>query len=705
MINNENIEKALNNLRTYKRVILQWPTGVGKGYFGAKAIQELKPQRCLLLVAETFHKKNWQEEFEKQGVVFDIFQEIVIECYASLKKYEATQWDTVLLDECFRGDMEVLTNSGYKQFKDLTESDLVAQFTQDGNIEFVKPIRLIKRKHVGEICKMHLGRGRYCYLTPNHNMVYRTKSDNEWKFKPVKDFARDSYKKIPVSGKGTGNNLVLTPLERLFVAIQADGALQRHQINESVYSIQIKKERKKKRLSSILSRLNNWSKINGKTGFDRYLVKLPKGDAKLLKTHFDVNMGYYRANSFIEEVLQWDGHECKNANIKYYSSKIKENADFVAAVAVQAGYKVLNSVEYDNRKDNYSPMHRVFMRKTSDVSVKPIHKEYLPYDDYVYCVEVPSHMIVVRAEGYSFIAGNCHHAGSELRTDILKTIKADMVLCLSATLDRDIIASLESCFGKFYIDKISISKAIEQNMLPVPKIYTIPLALDNTNYSETITETWGNKLKRVKYKCKYTNRWAYKKNKSKYPNVELEISCTQKQKYLYICEQFEFWKQRYFQTKNQGVKNLWMQMGNQRKIYLGSLKTNIVKDFLETIYDKRYICFCTNIQQADEIGGENAIHTKAQDNEQKLYEFNIGIRDHIFAVSMLREGQNLNNIEAGIIVQTEGVELSTIQRIGRILRSKEPIIYIFYYEGTRDEEFVRNALKDIDSKYIQQLTL
>lgn len=398
MINNENIEKALNNLRAYKRVILQWPTGVGKGYFGAKAIQELKPQRCLLLVAETFHKKNWQEEFEKQGVVFDIFQEVVIECYASLKKYEGTQWEIIILDEA-------------------------------------------------------------------------------------------------------------------------------------------------------------------------------------------------------------------------------------------------------------------------------------------------------------------HHVGSELRTDILKTIKTDMVLCLSATLDRDIIASIESCFGKFYIDKISISKAIEQNMLPVPEIYTIPLTLDNTNYSETITETWGNKLKRIKYRCKYTDRWAYKKNKSKYPNVELEISCTQKQKYLYICEQFEFWKQRYFQTKNQGVKNLWMQMGNQRKIYLGSLKTNVVKEFLKTINDKRYICFCTNIQQADEMGGENAIHTKAQDNEQKLYEFNMGIRDHIFAVSMLREGQNLNNIEAGIIVQTEGVELSTIQRIGRILRSKKPIIYIFYYEGTRDEEFVRNALKDIDSKYIQQLTL
>ena len=67
---------------------------------------------------------------------------------------------------------------------------------------------------------------------------------------------------------------------------------------------------------------------------------------------------------------------------------------------------------------------------------------------------------------------------------------------------------------------------------------------------------------------------------------------------------------------------------------------------------------------------------------------------------MLQEGQNLTNIQAGIIVQLDGEERGFIQKFGRSLRATDPIQYILYYRGTRDEEYLQKALEGIDKEYI-----
>ena len=70
---------------------------------------------------------------------------------------------------------------------------------------------------------------------------------------------------------------------------------------------------------------------------------------------------------------------------------------------------------------------------------------------------------------------------------------------------------------------------------------------------------------------------------------------------------------------------------------------------------------------------------------------------------MLTEGQNLKNIEVGIIVQLDGKKRPFIQKSGRILRSESPQQYIFYYKGTRDEEYLHNILEGIDSNYVSTI--
>ena len=153
-------------------------------------------------------------------------------------------------------------------------------------------------------------------------------------------------------------------------------------------------------------------------------------------------------------------------------------------------------------------------------------------------------------------------------------------------------------------------------------------------------------------------------------------------------------------TRNEAIKFKWLQAGNKRKILLGEAKKDAVKVLLDKLEDKRYICFCTNIKQAEELGGNEAVHSKNSKSFDVLDSFNNKEIDHLFAIKMLQEGQNLVDIQAGIIIQLDGEERTFVQRFGRSMRADSPIQFIFYYVGTRDEEYLNNALQDIDKQYI-----
>lgn len=305
------------------------------------------------------------------------------------------------------------------------------------------------------------------------------------------------------------------------------------------------------------------------------------------------------------------------------------------------------------------------------------------------------------------ILDESHHACSKLRLDYIYSIKALKVLALSATMKKDDIENLSFAFTRrlhaFSIFKVGLQDAIEDEILPEPKIYLIPLSLDKTNFTETIEENWGKSAQKTTICCKYPEMWKYKKNKSKFPNVKLIISCTQYQKYLYICEQFNYWQRFYMRNRNEAIKNKWLQWGSKRKLYLGQLKTTLASSLVSKLQTekKRFICFCANIEQAEALGGKNAVHSKTTEIEAKIKAFNDGTQDSLFCCQMLTEGQNLNNIEAGILVQLDGNERTYIQKAGRAMRAKNPEIYIFYYKDTRDEEFLNNAIQGIDKKYIE----
>ena len=74
-------------------------------------------------------------------------------------------------------------------------------------------------------------------------------------------------------------------------------------------------------------------------------------------------------------------------------------------------------------------------------------------------------------------------------------------------------------------------------------------------------------------------------------------------------------------------------------------------------------------------------------------------------MGMITEGMNLNDIQAGIITQLDGKERLFIQKVGRVLRADSPVCYIFYYKDTQDENYLKTALENIDSKYVQHINI
>jgi len=310
-----------------------------------------------------------------------------------------------------------------------------------------------------------------------------------------------------------------------------------------------------------------------------------------------------------------------------------------------------------------------------------------------------------RGESYDLlILDEGHHAGSELRIDILNDISARNVLVLSATLPNDVIFQLQEIYGGFMNYRITLQTAISWGILPEPKIYLIPMELDNTHLSQSVVEEWGRSTKRYTVKCSLAERWTYLKNKTKYPDLRLEIQCTELQKYIYLTDKAEFWKKQFFRTRNEGVKNKWLQLGSERKRYLGGLKTEKASQLISVIKSKRFICFCSSIEQAELLGGENSIHSKKKGALNTIDDFNSKEIDNLFAIGMIQEGQNLVDIEVGVIIQLDGQERAFVQKSGRAMRAEEPVLFILYYKNTRDEEYLNKALENINPEYVTEVT-
>lgn len=333
----------------------------------------------------------------------------------------------VVRPDCYDENTEILTDNGWKLFKDLNKNeDLVAQFER-GVIDFVKPIKYIDQYYEGDMINFYSDKNKIDLLvTPNHRMIrYNENIIDKYQIIEADKIKYNHKKNLIVSGKKQGNIDVLTPYEKLLIAFQADGRCKidkdrNHGIlgGKYILDFNFSKERKIQKLEDICKEGNFKYKITTPPStkiseknkkwkdhvyFYVYLDEEPK------KTFEWVNVkdkSFLWCQQFINEVSRWDATVRDNQRIKYDNTN-KKDAETVQLVAVLANYRTTFVESVDNRKEHYKNIYTVYITtKLNNIGGQAINSKTVKYKGNVYCVQVPSGILVVRRNNQVVVSGN-----------------------------------------------------------------------------------------------------------------------------------------------------------------------------------------------------------------------------------------------------------------------------------------------------------
>ena len=290
------------------------------------------------------------------------------------------------------------------------------------------------------------------------------------------------------------------------------------------------------------------------------------------------------------------------------------------------------------------------------------------------------------------IFDECHHL-SERAREAVDYIDSEYNILLSATVKKPLKKEIKLLFPGIECYKVSLKEAIDENILPDPKVYLVPLQLDDKSINQFFL-TGPKKIKNP-IEVPFSDRFKARKDKTH----AYKVMCTQAQYYEDMSSMVDFYKRQYFRTNNQIIYFKWQKAAKDRLIWLSGLKNDVTKKILSTLKNKRTLTFCNGIEQT-EILGKYCINSKNNSSSEYLEKFNKGKINHITSCTMLCEGANLTNCQVGIFVSINSSEIMTIQKNGRLLRHKEPIIFIIYYKDTREEELVQDMLVNYNPELI-----
>lgn len=252
---------------------------------------------------------------------------------------------------------------------------------------------------------------------------------------------------------------------------------------------------------------------------------------------------------------------------------------------------------------------------------------------------------------------------SEARLEVLDTLHInEAFIGLSATIKRD----MRDMFIRFHdacVIKCGLREAVDDEVLPEPTVYLMPLTLDEKNYT---------------YKTK-----RFRKN----------VITTQKGYYDNISSLIEWYKNKYFNSRRKRMKNLWLSTAGKRLKWLAEQKELIVLSLLDKFRNYKTLTFCSSIEQSERLGKYN-ITSKNKASVKNLELFNANRIKHITACNILNEGVNLTNCRIGIFCNLNSSEIVVKQRVGRILRHKSPVIILPYFKDTREEELVEKMIEE-----------
>ena len=309
------------------------------------------------------------------------------------------------------------------------------------------------------------------------------------------------------------------------------------------------------------------------------------------------------------------------------------------------------------------------------------------------CVTFTTYVSLYKHAGkYDAVVYDEAHHLTERCFEAIEDIESDNNILLSATIPRDKKYSISYNFPNTYFYKVSLKEAIDNEVLPDPKVYLIPLELDKKIHKHNYVAN-PKGIKQVT--CNYENRWNYIKDKRN----KVTVFCTEWQYIHELSTKIEYYKRAFMACRSERIKSKWLKLAGDRLKILSNLKTDFVSDILKKLKNERTITFCNSIEQTEVLGKYN-INSKNKESANNLNMFNKGEIKHITCVNMLNEGINLSDCKVGIFAVLNSSEIMIKQKNGRLLRHSEPVIIIPYYINTREQELVEKMLEDYNPELV-----
>lgn len=363
---------------------------------------------------------------------------------------------------CYKNDVEVYTDKGWKLFKDLDKTEYVGTINpQTLEFEWQKPFNYIQYHYTGNLINFK-SKNIDISVTPEHrwfmNMShygeYKKESSKKYRFitydniinpirtyknvEEIKNFNGARSYGIPIVVSNTDDNDDKIVIENLEFEQKDFALLMGYYLSEGNckhgggYQVSISQKKHFKKMLKDLKNVFRNTDINVRKNGDKiefnnkelykYLDKFGHSYEKHIPDEIK-SMNRKALNVFIDAYILGDGNIRKNKTLKgqknesigkYIYTSSKRLADDFAEVILKSGhsvsYKLLKYKDkiIKHKNGEYAGNHDIWRIgvKNSDV-VRRYKLLDEQYDDNVYCVSVPNETLLVRSNGKVLFSGNC----------------------------------------------------------------------------------------------------------------------------------------------------------------------------------------------------------------------------------------------------------------------------------------------------------
>ena len=322
---------------------------------------------------------------------------------------------------CYDNKTEILTDNGWKLFRDLNKKEEVATLNPDTNqLEYQKPRLYVDDEKHSELY-YYQNRALDFAVTPNHNMWIKSRIHG--KYKPNYEFRRADklghFNKIQRTCEWKGKSSKSLDWFRLMGIYLAEGSVS----GKSNLFIAAVKKNEKGDIRKLLKRMR-WKfnerldgfrlSVKDKSEFVEYLRKFGKSYQKFVPNEIKF-ASKKQINEFLDWYVKGDGRTQSGARIIWTSSK--RMADDLQELFIKAGtHAIISKRDRRDEKrrwivdhwanvnyEEYTIYERV-KKNESYIQIRQLKKK--KYDGRVYCVEVPNHILLVRRNGKPMFCGN-----------------------------------------------------------------------------------------------------------------------------------------------------------------------------------------------------------------------------------------------------------------------------------------------------------